>query len=57
MKRADRSGAAFALILGEDEVASERITLKYLRRDLPQESLALDALIALLRRECQRPPA
>jgi histidyl-tRNA synthetase len=57
MRRADRSGAAFALILGEDEVASERITLKYLRRDLPQESLALDALIALLRRECQRPPA
>jgi len=54
MKRADRSGAAFALILGEDEVASERITLKYLRRDLPQEALALEALIALLRRECQR---
>lgn len=57
MKRADRSGAAFALILGEDEVASERITLKYLRRDQPQEALALDALIALLRRECQRPSA
>ena len=57
MKRADRSGAAFALILGEDEVASERITLKYLRRDQPQEALALDALIALLRRECQRMPA
>jgi histidyl-tRNA synthetase len=57
MKRADRSGAAFALILGEDEVASERITLKYLRRDLPQEALALEALIALLRRECQRSAA
>jgi len=54
MKRADRSGAAFALILGEDEVASGRVTLKYLRRDLPQESLALDALVALLRRECPR---
>ncbi|MFZ2209475.1 MAG: histidine--tRNA ligase [Porticoccaceae bacterium] len=54
MKRADRSGAAFALILGEDEVASGRVTLKHLRRDLPQESLALDALIALLRRECAR---
>ncbi|MFP5413566.1 MAG: histidine--tRNA ligase [Gammaproteobacteria bacterium] len=57
MKRADRSGAAFALILGEDEVASERITLKYLRRDLPQESLSLEALIALLQRECQRSAA
>ncbi|MBK9426985.1 MAG: histidine--tRNA ligase [Gammaproteobacteria bacterium] len=56
MKRADRSGAAFALILGEDEVASGRVTLKYLRRDLPQESLALDALILLLRRECARVP-
>lgn len=54
MKRADRSGAAFALILGEDEVASGRVTLKYLRQDLPQESLALDALIALLRREYPR---
>jgi histidyl-tRNA synthetase len=54
MKRADRSDAAFALILGEDEVANGRITLKYLRRDLPQASLALDELIALLRRECQR---
>lgn len=54
MKRADRSGAAFALILGEDEVASGRVTLKHLRRDLPQESLALDALVALLRRECPR---
>ncbi|TAL10324.1 MAG: histidine--tRNA ligase [Porticoccaceae bacterium] len=54
MKRADRSGAAFALILGEDEVASGCVTLKYLRRDLPQESLALEALIALLRRECPR---
>lgn len=31
MKRADRSGAPLALILGEDEVAQSRVTLKWLR--------------------------
>ncbi len=36
LKRADKSGAAFALILGEDELASDRITLKALRAERPQ---------------------
>jgi len=35
-KRADRSGAKLALILGEDEVATNRVTLKWLREDRPQ---------------------
>jgi histidyl-tRNA synthetase len=57
MKRADRSRAVYALILGEEEIAAERIAVKYLRQDRPQESLMLDELIGLLRRECQRAPA
>jgi histidyl-tRNA synthetase len=36
-KRADKSGAEFALILGDDEVARGVVAVKALRRDLPQE--------------------
>ena len=43
-KRADRSGAALALVLGEDELAGRSATLKHLREELPQESVAFDEL-------------
>ena len=43
-KRADRSGARVALILGEDELARGHISIKYLRQDLPQENIAIDDL-------------
>jgi histidyl-tRNA synthetase len=36
-KRADKSGAEFALVLGDDEVARGVVAVKALRRDLPQE--------------------
>jgi histidyl-tRNA synthetase len=36
-KRADKSGAEFALVLGEDELARGVVAVKALRRDLPQE--------------------
>jgi histidyl-tRNA synthetase len=39
MRRADRSGARFALILGDEEVAAERVSLKDLRGDTGQRSL------------------
>ena len=48
MKRADKSGAAFALVLGEQELAEERIGLKPLRSDDEQESIALAELAAML---------
>jgi histidyl-tRNA synthetase len=48
MKRADASGAAWALIVGEDEVADNEITLKWLRADVPQERLSPAALIERL---------
>jgi histidyl-tRNA synthetase len=39
MKKADGSGARYALIVGEDEVAARRVTLKPLRTGGPQEML------------------
>jgi len=35
-KKADKSGAELALILGEDEVENNQLTIKYLRSDEPQ---------------------
>ncbi len=50
MKKADRSGAMLALILGEEEVANGTVTLKPLRADAPQETCAQGALEEALRR-------
>ncbi|WP_110651343.1 histidine--tRNA ligase [Salinicola peritrichatus] len=50
IRRADRSGAKVALILGEDEIANGRLTLKPLRDDGDQQTLALDDAIAWLAR-------
>ncbi|HET7370071.1 MAG TPA: ATP phosphoribosyltransferase regulatory subunit, partial [Gammaproteobacteria bacterium] len=44
LKKADRSGAQVALILGDDEVANESVTLKPLRTDGPQRSIGWAAL-------------
>jgi histidyl-tRNA synthetase len=48
MKRADKSGAAWALVLGEQELAEEAIGLKPLRSEAKQESIALGDLAAVL---------
>ncbi|RUO23620.1 histidine--tRNA ligase [Aliidiomarina iranensis] len=48
LKRADQSGAELALILGADEVAEQRVTVKYLRQDKPQETLAFAELVEVL---------
>lgn len=50
-KQADKSGARWALIMGEDERAKNEIGLKYLREDKPQCSLSVEALIDLLKKE------
>jgi len=44
MKNANESGARFALILGEDEVANSQASIKPLRDDSEQVSLSQDAL-------------
>lgn len=48
LKRADKSGAAIALILGETEVQNGEITIKYLRGQAEQQTVTVDAAIALL---------
>jgi histidyl-tRNA synthetase len=44
LKRADQSGAQAALLIGEDEVDNNEITLKWLRTDGAQERLNYPAL-------------
>jgi histidyl-tRNA synthetase len=47
-KRADKSGARFALILGEEEWVNQQITLKSLRQTEAQQILSITALIEYL---------
>jgi histidyl-tRNA synthetase len=42
MKKADKSGAKMAFILGEEELSSATITVKFLREDRPQESVGME---------------
>jgi len=48
MKRADKSGASVAIILGDNEIAEKTATVKYLREQKDQESVAFDQIPALL---------
>ena len=50
MKRADKSGAKVALIWGESEAENDTVTLKFLRDDEPQKTVAS----ALLTQELER---
>lgn len=43
-KRADKSGAEFALVLGDDEAARGVVALKALRRDLAQEECPVERI-------------
>jgi histidyl-tRNA synthetase len=48
MKRADRSGARLALIVGEEEVNNQQIGVKHLQTKEPQQVLSEDELLQLL---------
>ena len=48
LKKADKSGALFALILGEDELNQQVVGVKPLRGDAAQQTVAWDALAAHL---------
>jgi len=48
MKKADKSAADIAIILGEDEVKSGKFAVKYLRYEQPQEFLTQTEIIKLL---------
>ena len=49
LKKADRSGAGIALILGDDEISSNQVTIKYLREQLDQRTLGVDELVAMFK--------
>ena len=47
-KKADKSGAELALIIGEDELNNGTITIKFLRQDRPQETISIANVISYL---------
>ena len=49
MKAADRSGAALAVIVGDDESDNGTVTVRDLRGDAGQEAVTLDSMIDTLR--------
>jgi histidyl-tRNA synthetase len=55
MKRADASGAQYALLIGDDEAASGTASVKPLRREGPQFALPLAQLAEALVREAAPP--
>ncbi|WP_096299123.1 histidine--tRNA ligase [Halomonas sp. hl-4] len=56
MKKADKSGAAFALLLGEDELAEQVVTLKALRDDQPQQRVPQVSLAHALSEQLTHTP-
>lgn len=50
-KKADKSGAKLALVLGDDEVVKQQVGVKFLRKDSEQKTLAWDQLTAFLSEE------
>jgi len=48
MKKADKSGAKIALILAEDELQNEQLTVKYLREKKQQITVSFDGLMKFL---------
>jgi len=48
LRRADRSGAALALIRGAEETAAGEITIKDLRGDAEQYAVAIERLPEIL---------
>jgi len=49
MKKADKSGARLALILGDDEVDKQSVTIKHLRSEDEQKLIRQDELAKTLR--------
>ena len=47
-KKADKSGAEIALILGEDELEKKQLTVKYLREEKPQITVKWNEISSFL---------
>ena len=50
LKRADKSGAQYALLIGDNEVAEQRVGLKPLRSGEEQQSVAFDRIVDELKK-------
>jgi histidyl-tRNA synthetase len=48
-KKADKSGALYAIIMGEHEIKTHSVSLKSLKEDIPQQSLYQDELAEFLK--------
>ena len=48
MKRADKSGAKIAIILGESELENQQVTIKYLRENKEQQTVPFSDVAQLL---------
>ena len=49
IKKADKSGAAIAIIIGADELAQQQVTVKFLREQREQQTLSIAQAIELLK--------
>jgi len=56
LRRADRSGARMALILGDEELDVSQISVKALREETPQVILTVDATVSALLRVREESP-
>lgn len=54
-KQADKSGAKWAMIIGEDEAKQEKVTLKALREAQEQMTLSIPELLEWLKRNPKQP--
>lgn len=50
LKRADKSGAELAIIIGDNELAKREVLVKNLREEIPQQSINIDDLETFLMR-------
>jgi len=52
LRRADKSGARYALIIGDDELAQDRVSIKPLREDQAQQLLTLEEVARMFHQGC-----
>ncbi len=50
-KKADKSGAEYAVIIGDDEASNNAVSLKPLRTDEEQQNLSVDELLGFLQQQ------
>ena len=51
MKRADQSGATIALIIGQDEMATQTVAIKHLREQQPQQAVLVSELAEFIQKQ------